>query len=470
VSLDTHGSEGTGRLDLADRDRRLTRAQALVPELADRGVVAVATSFVDNAGISRVKSVPLDRLPALSAWGVGFSTAFDYFRFDDWVAAPPDGHGPVGDQRIVPDLDRLVVLAAQPGWAWAPGERYAQTGDPYPLDSRLLLTRLVDALATRRINVLSAIEVEWVVSTDPVEYVPGAQGPAYGLTRLTNASDYCRDVLAALAEQGVGVEQFHPEYAAGQLELSVAPESPVHAADTSVLVRATIRGVGARHGLRTSFSPKVDAAGVGNGGHVHLSLGRDDRNLMSGGSGRFGLTDEASSFAGGVLEHLPGLLAVGAPSVASYLRLVPQHWAGAYACWGLENREAALRMVTGSRGSEDWAANLEVKCFDLHANPYLMLAGLLAAGTAGLDGGAVLPEPVDVDPGALDAKTLADRGIARLPTTLRESLDAFLADDVLTSAFGEPLVGAIRAVRESELDLLGGASPEEVAAASRWAH
>jgi glutamine synthetase len=457
-------------VDLADRDRRLSRAEALVPDLADRGVVAVATSFVDNAGISRVKSVPLDRLPALAAWGVGFSTAFDYFRFDDWVAAPPDGHAAVGDQRIVPDLDRLVVLAAQPGWAWAPGDRYAQTGDGYSLDSRLLLARLVDDLATRRISVLSAIEVEWVVSQGGDDYVPAASGPAYGLTRLTNASDYCRDVLSALTEQGVAVEQFHPEYAAGQLELSVAPESPVHAADTSVLVRSTIRAVGVRHGLRTSYSPKVDAAGVGNGGHVHLSLGRDERNLMAGGTDRYGLTKEASAFAGGILEHLPALLAVGAPSVASYLRLVPQHWAGAYACWGLENREAALRMVTGSHGSEEWAANLEVKCFDLHANPYLLLAGLLAAGTAGLDGAAPLPEPLDVDPASLSEETLSARGVRRLPGTLREALEAFTTDQVLGAAFGEPLVGAIRAVRESELELFDGASPEEIAAASRWAH
>jgi glutamine synthetase len=457
-------------VDLADRDRRLSRAESLVGDLADRGVVAVATSFVDNAGISRVKSVPLDRLPALAAWGVGFSTAFDYFRFDDWVAAPPGGAAPIGDQRILPDLDRLVVLAAQPGWAWAPGDRYAQTGDVYELDSRLLLARLEDELASRSISVLAAIEIEWVVSTGGDAYVPGAEGPAYGLSRLTNISDYGRDLLAALAEQHVAVEQFHPEYAAGQLELSVAPEPPVHAADTSVLVRQTIRGVGVRHGLRTSFSPKVDAAGVGNGGHVHLSLGRDERNLMAGGSGRFGLTEEAAAFAGGILEHLPALLALGAPSVASYLRLVPQHWAGAYACWGLENREAALRMVTGSRGSEDWAANLEVKCFDLHANPYSMLAGLLATGTAGLDASTSLPEPVDVDPASLDEAALTSRGIALLPRTLREATDAFADDEVLAAAFGAPLVGAIRAVRDSEVELFEGVSAEDVAAASRWAH
>jgi glutamine synthetase len=457
-------------VDLADRDRRRSQARALLPGLADRGVVAVATSFVDNAGISRVKSVPLDRLPSLAAWGVGFSTAFDYFRFDDWVAAPPTGQAPIGDQRIVPDLDRLVVLAAQPGWAWAPGDRYAQTGDAYPLDSRLLLARLVGDLAERDIDVLSAIEIEWVVSTDGEDYVPAALGPAYGLARLANSADYGRDLLVALAKQGVVVEQFHPEYADGQLELSVAPESPVHAADTSVLVRNTIRAVGVAHGLRTSFSPKVDTAGVGNGGHVHLSLNRDGTTLMAGGSGLLGLTEEATAFSGGILAHLPALLAIGAPSVASYLRLVPQHWAGAYACWGLENREAALRMVTGSRGSEDWAANLEVKCFDLHANPYLMLAGLLAAGTSGLDTGATLPDPVDVDPAALDERALADRGITRLPTSLREATDAFASDGVVTTAFGEELSGAIRAVRESELELFEGSSPEEVAAASRWAH
>jgi glutamine synthetase len=457
-------------VDLADRDRRLTHAESLMADLEQRGVVAVATSFVDNSGISRVKSVPLDRLPSLAAWGVGFSTAFDFFRFDDWVAAPPTGEGPVGDQRIVPDLDRLAVLSAQPGWAWAPGERYAQTGEPYPLDSRLLLRRVTDLLGARGIRSLSAIEVEWVVSKDGEEFSPAVTGPAYGLSRLVDLSDYSRDVISALRDQGVEVEQFHPEYAEGQLELSVAPESPVHAADTSVLVRTTIRAVGRRYGLRTSFSAKVDAAGVGNGGHVHLSLGREERNLMSGGTGPYGLTTEAAAFTAGILDHLPGLLAVGSPAVASYLRLVPQHWAGAYQCWGLENREAALRMVTGSSGSEEWAANLEVKCVDLHANPYLMLAGLLSAGLDGIDRGTALPEPIDVDPASLGEEDLAARGIRRLPTTLGESLDAFLDDETLTTAYGEPLVAAIRAVRESEIELFADASPEEVAAASRWAH
>ena len=458
-------------MDLAERDRRRTYAESLLDALAEKGVAVVATTFVDNSGVARVKSVPLARLPQLASWGAGFSTAFDYFRFDDWVAAPATGEGPVGDLRIIPDLSRIVPLSGQPGWAWAPGERYRQDGRAHDQCSRLLLRRLVDELASEHLTLEAAFEIEWVISQgDGNDFTPAATGPAYGMTRITEVSDYCRDVLTALADEGVEVEQFHPEYAAGQLELSVAASAPVEAADTSVLVRTTIRAVGEAHGLRTSYSPKVDVAGVGNGGHVHLSLWRDGRNLMSSGRGPFGLTDTAVSFAGGILSRLPALLAVGAPGAASYLRLVPQHWAGAYACWGLENREAALRMVTGSTGSSDWAANLEVKCFDLQANPYLTLAALVAAGSAGIAEGAHIPEPIDVDPAVLSAADLAARGIARLPQTLRASLDAFLADETLTTAFGRPLVDSLKAVRESEIELFDGATAEEIAAATRWVH
>src|SRR5829696_10545089 len=93
--------------------------------------------------------------------------------------------------------------------------------------------------------------------------------------------------------RGLPSSKFHPEAGAGQLELSVAAESPVDAADTSVLVCSTIRAVGNRHGYRTSFSPKVDPTGVGSGGHLHLSAWRDDQNLMAAGAGPFGLTETA---------------------------------------------------------------------------------------------------------------------------------------------------------------------------------
>jgi glutamine synthetase len=219
-------------------------------------------------------------------------------------------------------------------------------------------------------------------------------------------------------------------------------------------VRETIRAVTARHGLRASFSPKVTTSGVGNGGHLHLSLWRDGRNLFTGGEGRFGLSREAERFTAGVLEHLPALTAIGSPSVASYLRLVPKSWAAPFAAWGLENRETALRLVSGSN------ANLEIKSYDLSANPYLVVAATLAAGLAG---GGPLPEPLDADPAGLS-------DVPRLPSSLEEAADALEADEALTSALGRELVATIVDVRRGEVALFADSTPEEVVAVTRWRH
>jgi glutamine synthetase len=264
--------------------------------------------------------------------------------------------------------------------------------------------------------------------------------------------------------------QLHPEYAAGQYELSYAEDDPLGAADTLVLVREVIRSVSLEHELRASFSPKVLADGVGNGGHVHLSLWRGEFNLMTGGELSYGMSAPGESFAAGILDRLPALLAVGCPTVASYLRLIPSHWAGAFQCWGLENREAALRFITGPVGQQSTAANLEVKCFDGAANPYLALAVLLAAGTSGLAADATLPEPVGVDPGALLPAERAARQIAPLPGSLEEAVRVFEIDPVLRDALGEVVVETIADVRRGEISLLADASPEEIVARTRWRH
>jgi len=461
----------------SDRERRAAVGRAAAAELAERGgVSAVALTWVDNSGLTRVKGVPLARLDRVSAWGVGMSPCFDAFLVDDSSVPAQHAGGVVGDLRLLPDLDRLTPLAALPGWAWAPVDRYNQDGTPHKYDARSLLRREVERLAADGCAALMAFEVEWCVSEGSGDdFVPACSGPAYGMARLQEQSDYLKDLLDALAAQGVEVDQIHPEYAAGQYEVSVAAEDPVGAADTLVLVRETIRAVSARHGLRATFAPKVLADGVGNGCHVHLSLWRaeaghtrPDRNAMSGGDGRHGLTPEGESFIAGILDHLPGLLALGAPAVASYLRLIPSSWAGAFACWGLENREAALRFVTGSRGDEAKAANLEVKCLDGAANPYLLAAGLLAAGRAGLAAKATLPEPVESDPAALPPEQAAARGIRALPSSLSDSVAAFRGDEMFAEAFGAEFVDTIATVRRGEIRLFADASAQQIVARTRW--
>lgn len=424
-------------------------------ELRERGVRGVILSYVDTAGINRVKAIPVSRLDDAVRWGVGMSPVFDTFLTDDSITTTDRLGSPDGDLRLRPDLDRIVVLAGQPGWAWTPADRYTEDGEPWIADQRGFARRMVALAAPLEFRM--AIEVEWAVGTDSADFVGACRGPAYGMTRLVELSDYVRDVLIACEDQGLRVEQIHPEYAEGQFEVSVAATDPVRAADDSVLVRQTIRAVSHRYGLRPSFSPAVVAGRVGNGGHAHLSAWRDGDNLF----GEFP-SGVAGSAAAGILAHLAALLAVGAPTPASYLRLVPSRWAGAFACWGVQTRETALRFVPGTAGLAG-ASNLEVKCVDLAANPYLLVGGLIAAALDGISRGLALPAPVTGDPAHLP-------GAPRLPTTLDEATDAFSGDTVLRSAFGDVLFDAIVAVRRGEAERFRDSKPEEVAAALRWVY
>lgn len=448
------------------------RAVARAAELTGRGVHGIVLAYVDTAGVGRVKTVPTAGLAGAAAWGVGMSPVFDTFLADDSNVTTDVLGSPDGDLRLYPDLDQLVELAGQPGWAWAPVDRITQEGEPHPGCGRTFLRRVVaDAEARLGVTVRAAVEIEWAVGLDTAPegaFVPAVSGPAYSATRQVELSDCTADLLAALAAQGVAVDQVHPEYAAGQFEVSVGALDPVAAADRSVLVRQTVRAVARRHGLRVSFAPAVLATGVGNGGHLHLSCWRGGVNLHAGGTGRYGMTAAAESFTAGVLARLPALAAVTAPSPASYLRLRPSQWAGVFTCWGRETREAALRVVTGMVGRREREANLEVKPVDLAANPYLALGCVIAAGLDGLAGAAPLPEEITGDPARFDADEAAARGVRRLPTTLTAAVEAFRADPVLRAALGPVLADAVTAVRLGEARAVDGLDDAQVAAAYRW--
>jgi glutamine synthetase len=448
------------------------RARALSGELSGQGVHGIVLSYVDTAGIGRVKTIPTAKLASAAAWGVGMSPVFDTFLANDSIVTTDVLGSPDGDLRLYPDLDHLVVLAGQPGWAWAPVDRITQEGEPHPGCSRTVLRRLVTEAAERHgLSFEAGIEIEWAVGQGPSatgDFVPALHGPAYGAARQVELSDYGADLLAALAAQDVDVEQLHPEYAAGQFEISVGALDPVAAADRSVLVRQTIRAVAGRHGLVVSFAPAVFAQGVGNGGHIHLSAWRDGVNLHSGGQGRHGMTAEAESFAAGVLTHLPALTAVTAPSPASYLRLKPSQWAGVFTAWGRETREAAVRIVTGTAGLRERAANPEVKPVDLAANPYLALTCVIAAGLDGLTSSTPLPEEITGDPAHLGEAEAAARGVRRLPASLPEAVEEFRKDERLRAALGPVLADAVIAVRQGEIAAVEGYDDEQVAAAYRW--
>ncbi|MEU6267822.1 glutamine synthetase family protein [Saccharopolyspora shandongensis] len=441
----------------------------VIARLRDEGVELVEMSFVDNAGIVRVKTVPLERLPAAARFGVGASPCFETFTFDDVMVPGRYLGGPDGDLRLVPDLGRLVRLAALPGWAWAPADKFGQDGQRFVACQRAFAARQAQAAADTGLAVLAAFEHEWALGepgTD--EFVPAFTGPAYGQVRLEATADYALELVSALREQGLEVQQFHPEYALGQVELSVAAKDPLSAADDALLVRHTVRAVSRRRGWRASFAPCLVPGGAGSGGHLHLSVHDSDGNLFADGPGRYGLQPPGEAFLAGVLRELPALQAIGGGNPASFLRLEPSRWAGVWQVWGREAREAAMRLITGTTGTERWAANAEVKCFDATANPYLAVGAVLAAGLAGVREELRLPAEITGDPAALTADERAAVGIRRLPTSADEAADALEASEVLAEALGKELHDAMLTVRRAEAQRCADATPEQLAARTRW--
>lgn len=428
--------------------------------LEQHGVKLVACTFVDNAGVTRVKVVPVHRLKGAAEHGVGISYVFTVFAVDDHIAASPGFDGPIGDMRLRPDLEVVVPLAAAPGWAWAPVRQHDQEMGVMPVCQRSLLERVTATAAAGGLDFRMAYEVEFTLFD--ADDRPVHSGPGYSPRALWEVEGFAADLVGALLEQGIDVDQFHPEYAVGQCEVSVAPADPLTAADQYVLLRMTATQIARRHGLRVSFAPAAVADAVGNGCHLHASAWRGGRNLMTGGDGAAGMTAEGESLVAGMLDHLPELPAVLTPSVVSYTRLQPSHWAGAYACWGVENREAALRFIPGSRPVRERAANVELKSIDGTANPYLAAAVVLAAALDGRDRGLRLPEPTQVDPATLPADG------TRLAADLGAAIGRMEASAFLRTTLGDPLFEAFLAVRRLEWKTYGQAADDELLAAHRW--
>jgi glutamine synthetase len=272
----------------------------------------------------------------------------------------------------------------------------------------------------------------------------------------------------ALAGSGLAVEQVHPEYADGQMELSLPPVDPIAACDQSLLARHVVRAVASRHGQRASFSPRVIAGSVGNGAHIHVSVWRGGENQLAGGDGPEGLRPLGRAFLAGVLAHLPGLMAIGAPSVLSYHRLRPSRWAGVYACWGNENREAALRFEGAGGPTAARTANVEWKSADGSANPYLALGGLVAAGLDGVARELELPAPVSVDPAHLSEEERTVGSIVLLPESLGAAADELAMSGVLRKAMGPFLHDCVVAVRRAEVETAAGLDEEALVARNRW--
>ncbi len=421
--------------------------------------------YADHGGIIRGKAAGPARLQERMSSGIGHTVAMMAMSMLDQLQ-PVAGMGPVGEVRIVPDPETFVALPYAPGAGAMLADLVLPDGTPWEACSRSFLKQAIIELAGEGYVMQAAFEPEFTIGrresspagpSIPDRLIPIDDSLCYSSTGFHLAHDFTMELVEAMEAQGLSVEHYYPELGHGQHELAIRYADALRAADNHVLYRETVRGVAFRHGLWASLAPKPIPDQAGNGTHLHASLvevpadGESaGRNVFTDPSDRNGLSQVGYHFIGGLLAHLPALIALTCASVNSYRRLAPQMWASAYSCYGVDNREAAVRICSPLRGDPGSTVNLELKPSDSSANPYLALGAFIYAGLDGIRSKIDPGEALNVDPATLSETERAERGAHRLPASLAAALDALEADQLLMAALGPLRSTAYLAVKHSE--------------------
>jgi glutamine synthetase len=411
--------------------------------------------YCDNGGVIRGKLAHIDSLAKRLETGMGLTVAMQAMNMLDQLQ-PVEGMGPVGEIRLVPDPESFVILPYAPHSAAMMCDMLTLDREPWGACPRDFLKRMIIQASEEGLRVQAALENEFSLFYPDGEggYTPIDSGLCFSSVSMTAGAEVIDDIIAALEAQGIPIDAYYPELGHGQHELPIRHAPVLRAADNQIWFRETVRNVAQQHGMLASLAPKPAPEQAGNSAHIHWSLWdlAGTSNLLYDPDAPYHLSQLGYYFIGGVLAHLPGLLALTAPSYNSYRRLQPHFWSSAYTSWGPDNREASVRVASGLWGREPESVNLEFKASDPSNNPYLALGGLIAAG---LDGVVRQLEPGQatlIDPGNYSPEEQAERGIERYPTTQAAALDALEKDDVLREALGEVLNRSYLAVKHSEYE------------------
>lgn len=423
--------------------------------------------WVDCAGIHRCRVIPRRRLEDAMQDGVGLAYACMFLP--SWGDVPPPGEpaaAPVGECRLVPEVETLTTLP------WHPNESMVMANMVcegsmlrWECCPRTALRKALDLFFKETgFHVACGFECEFNLfkSDDKGGPLPVDDSVYCQTSSFNEHSQVLGEMCLALEKMGQTVEQVHAESAHGQFEIATRFEVALKSADAQVARKEAIHAIARRHNLYACFLPKPFKNQAGNGCHLHFSLFQENRYGLVDEGRSYGLSQLGEAFAAGILLHLPAIMVFSAGNPNSFHRFLPSSWSGAYQCWGINNREAPLRLV----GSADNPSrmNFECKACDATANPYFLLTAIVVAGLDGVRKDLCLPTPIQVDPHSLANRPMGD--LTRLPDSLEAALIALQADQDFISLFKsatgtETLLRAHMAVKLSESEYFKGLSHDE---------
>ncbi|GMR64358.1 type I glutamate--ammonia ligase [Bacillus cereus] len=413
----------------------------------EENVKYVRLQFTDLLGVIKNVEIPVRQLTK----ALDNKMMFDGSSIEGFVRIEES------DMYLYPDLDTWVIFP----WTAEKGkvarlicDIYNADGTPFDGDPRNNLKRVLkemEALGFSDFNL--GPEPEFFLFKVDEKGNPTLElndnGGYFDLAPMDLGENCRRDIVLELEEMGFEIEASHHEVAPGQHEIDFKYASAIRSCDDIQTFKLVVKTIARKHGLHATFMPKPLYGVNGSGMHCNLSLFKNGENVFFDQNGDLQLSDDARHFIAGILKHAPAFTAVANPTVNSYKRLVPGYEAPCYVAWSAQNRSPLVR-IPASRGI---STRVEVRSVDPAANPYLVMATLLAAGLDGIKNKLTPPAAVDRNIYVMTKEEREEAGIVDLPATLAQALVTLQSNEVVCGALGEHLLEHFIEAKEIEWDI-----------------
>lgn len=357
-----------------------------------RGLSHVKVGVFDIDGVMRGKYMSKEKFFSSLDHGFGFCDVifgwdskdqlYDNTQYTGWHSGYPDLCA-----RILPDTCRSIPFEGDMLLFVAELAETAESICP-----RAVLRQVIERAANQGMRVIAAFEYEFFLFNESPESVrkKGFRGLSpitpdyfgYSMIRNSVHAERYHQILSLCHEMDFPIEGLHTETGAGVLEAALVHDDALSAADKAALFKTFIKVWAQRQEMMATFMAKWSVDWPGQSGHIHLSLqDNQGQSLFYDEQKSHNMSDCQRHFIAGQQRYMPEFMAMVAPTVNSYSRMVPGFWAPMDATWGVENRTTALRVIPGTEKSQ----RVEYRLGAADANPYLALAAALASGLRGIE-------------------------------------------------------------------------------------
>ena len=396
-------------------------------------------SFVDLFGVLRSKLVPAQAIGDMQKDGAGFA------GFATWLDMTPAD----SDMFGVPDPDSLIQLPWNKEIGWLASDLYMD-GKPVKASPRIMLKEQIKKMSQKKLQMKSGVECEYFLISEDGHSLADKRDiqskPCYDQSALMRRYDLIKEICDCMLEMGWKPYQNDHEDANGQFEMNWDYSDSLITADRHVFFKFMVKSLAEKHGLRATFMPKPFSNLTGNGCHAHVSVWNGKINKFLDNKDQLGLSKLAYNFLGGIMNNTQALSAFFNPTINSYRRInAPPTksgatWSPSSISYTGNNRTHMIRIPDKGR--------FELRLMDGSANPYLLQAGIIAAGLEGINKKLNPGKPLHCNMYE-DYKKYPK--LKKLPNDINQAINMLQNSKTLSKAFGSDVIKSYIKLKNSEI-------------------